>query len=103
MLVLLVPQLLCTMGEACRDFLRKRVSESVMPKIASYLVKQAETSMKAGPNYTQSLNFKLQLAYLQGLGPLCISMDLGMSHVILTCFTICRIFLFCYLCHPTID
>lgn len=78
MLVLFVSQLLYTMGEVCTDFLRKRVSKSVMPKIAAYLVKQAETSAKAGPNYTQSLNFKLQLAYLQGLGPLCVSVDLGM-------------------------
>ena len=54
----------------------------MMPKITAYLTKQAQTSVKAGLNYTQSLNYKLQLAYLQGLGPLCVSLDLGMSVVI---------------------
>ncbi|KAG5281651.1 hypothetical protein AALO_G00047280 [Alosa alosa] len=80
----IIPQafkLLCTMGEVCTDFLKKRASKTVIPKIAAYLTKQAQTSAKAGPNYTQSLNSKLQLAYLQGLGPLCVSLDLDESDV----------------------
>ncbi|XP_076131875.1 TELO2-interacting protein 1 homolog isoform X1 [Alosa pseudoharengus] len=80
----IIPQafkLLCTMGEVCTDFLKKRASKTVIPKIAAYLTKQAQTSAKAGPNYTQSLNYKLQLAYLQGLGPLCVSLDLDESDV----------------------
>ncbi|XP_062397012.1 TELO2-interacting protein 1 homolog isoform X2 [Sardina pilchardus] len=80
----IIPQafkLLCTMGEVCTDFLKKRASKTVIPKIAAYLSKQAQTTAKAGPNYTQSVNYKLQLAYLQGLGPLCVSLDLDESDV----------------------
>ncbi|XP_063063959.1 TELO2-interacting protein 1 homolog [Engraulis encrasicolus] len=82
----IVPQafkVLCSLGEVCTDFLRKRVSKSVIPTVAAFLTKQALTSMKTGPHYTQTLNFKRQLTYLQGLGSLCVSLDLAESDVFL--------------------
>lgn len=70
-------QVLCTLGETCGDFLRSRVSKEVLPKLSRSLSQQAPVSAKAGPVYTHSLAYKLQLAVLQGLGALCQSLDLG--------------------------
>lgn len=70
-------QVLCVLGESCGDFLRKRVSKEVLPRLTSSLSRQAETSARAGPMYTHTLAYKLQLAVLQGLGPLCVRLDLG--------------------------
>lgn len=70
-------QVLCTLGETCGDFLRRRVSKEVLPKMSSSLVRQAPISAKAGPVYTHTLAYKLQLAVLQGLGSLCQRLDLG--------------------------
>ncbi|KAL0157593.1 hypothetical protein M9458_045669, partial [Cirrhinus mrigala] len=67
---------LCVLGESCGDFLRKRVSKEVLPRLTSSLVKQAEVSARSGPVYTHMLAYKLQLAVLQGLGPLCVKLDL---------------------------
>lgn len=74
-----VPQafrVLCVLGESCGDFLRKRVSKEVLPRLTLSLSRQAETSARAGPMYTHTLAYKLQLAVLQGLGPLCVRLDL---------------------------
>ncbi|KAI1892305.1 hypothetical protein AGOR_G00131970 [Albula goreensis] len=68
-------KVLCTLGETCGDFLRKRVSKEVLPKVTKSLLKQAPVSAKAGPIYTHSLAYKLQLAVLQGLGSLCLWLD----------------------------
>lgn len=65
------------MGETCRDFLRKRVSKEVIPKLTAWLSKQAPVSARAGPVYSHTLAYKLQLAVLQGLGALCLHLDLG--------------------------
>ncbi|KAF7663644.1 hypothetical protein LDENG_00204990 [Lucifuga dentata] len=54
-------RVLCTLGEACGDFLRRRVSKEVLPKLSSSLARQAPISAKAGP----------------GLGSLCQRLDLG--------------------------
>ncbi|XP_031724708.1 TELO2-interacting protein 1 homolog isoform X1 [Anarrhichthys ocellatus] len=70
-------RVLCTLGETCGDFLRRRVSKEVLPKLSSSLVRQAPVSAKAGPVYTHTLAYKLQLAVLQGLGSLCQRLDLG--------------------------
>lgn len=70
-------QVLRTLGGKCGDFLRSRFSKDVLPKLASSLVTQAPVSAKAGPVYSHTLAFKLQLAVLQGLGPLCERLDLG--------------------------
>ncbi|KAG7471960.1 hypothetical protein MATL_G00103550 [Megalops atlanticus] len=70
-------RVLCTLGETCGDFLRRRVSKEVLPKLASSLLKQAPVSAKAGPIYTHTLAYKLQLAVLEGLGALCLRLDLA--------------------------
>lgn len=69
--------MLCTLGETCGDFLRRRVSKEVLPKLSSSLARQAPISAKAGPVYTHTLVYKLQLAVLQGLGSLSQRLDLG--------------------------
>lgn len=72
-------KVLCTLAEACGDFLRRRFSTDVLPKLASSLESQAPVSARAGPVYSHTLAFKLQLAVLQGLGALCETLDLGES------------------------
>lgn len=70
-------KVLQTLGNRCGDFLRSRFCKDVLPKLASSLITQAPISARAGPIYSHTLAFKLQLAVLQGLGPLCESLDLG--------------------------
>lgn len=70
-------KVLRTLGGTCGDFLRSRFCKDVLPKLAGSLVTQAPVSAKAGPVYSHTLAFKLQLAVLQGLGPLCERLDLG--------------------------
>ncbi|KAL4623629.1 TELO2-interacting protein 1-like [Arapaima gigas] len=72
-------KVLCTLGETCGDFLRRRVSQDVLPRLTDSLQKQAPVSAKAGPVYTHTLAFKLQLAVLEGLGTLCVRLDLADS------------------------
>uniref|UniRef100_K7F9Y3 TELO2 interacting protein 1 n=1 Tax=Pelodiscus sinensis TaxID=13735 RepID=K7F9Y3_PELSI len=75
-------KVLCTLAEACGDFLRRRFSTDVLPKLASSLESQAPVSARAGPVYSHTLAFKLQLAVLQGLGALCETLDLGESRAV---------------------
>ncbi|XP_018616226.2 TELO2-interacting protein 1 homolog [Scleropages formosus] len=77
--VLWAIKVLCTLGETCGDFLRKRVSQEVLPRLTGSLLKQAPLSAKAGPIYAHTLAFKLQLAVLEGLGTLCLRLDLADS------------------------
>ncbi|KAL1249369.1 hypothetical protein QQF64_020374, partial [Cirrhinus molitorella] len=58
-------KVLCVLGELCGDFLRKRVSKEVLPRLTSSLKKQEEISARSGPVYTHTLAYKLQLAVLQ--------------------------------------
>ncbi|XP_038579303.1 TELO2-interacting protein 1 homolog isoform X1 [Micropterus salmoides] len=78
-------RMLCTLGETCGDFLRRRVSKEVLPKLSSSLARQAPTSAKAGPVYTHTLVYKLQLAVLQGLGSLSQRLDLGEADLDTVC------------------
>ncbi|KAM7410883.1 hypothetical protein PAMA_021041 [Pampus argenteus] len=78
-------RVLCTLGETCGDFLRRRVSKEVLPKLSSSLARQAPISAKAGPVYTHTLAYKLQLAVLQGLGSLCQRLDLGEAELEAVC------------------
>ncbi|XP_067447589.1 TELO2-interacting protein 1 homolog [Thunnus thynnus] len=78
-------RVLCTLGETCGDFLRRRVSKEVLPKLSSSLARQAPISAKAGPVYTHTLAYKLQLAVLQGLGSLCQRLDLGEAELDAVC------------------
>ncbi|XP_074068009.1 TELO2-interacting protein 1 homolog [Macrotis lagotis] len=70
-------KVLCTLGNKCGDFLRNRFSKDILPKLTGSLVTQAPVSARAGPVYSHTLAFKLQLAVLQGLGLLCKKLDLG--------------------------
>ncbi|KAG3263249.1 TELO2-interacting protein 1 homolog [Ictidomys tridecemlineatus] len=70
-------KVLQTLGGKCGDFLRSRFCKDVLPKLTGSLVTQAPISARAGPVYSHTLAFKLQLAVLQGLGPLCQRLDLG--------------------------
>ncbi|NXD29663.1 TTI1 protein, partial [Spelaeornis formosus] len=72
-------KVLCTLAQTCGDFLRQRFSKDVLPKLTSSLHSQAPVSARAGPVYSHTLAFKLQLAVLQGLGFLCESLDMGES------------------------
>ncbi|XP_056279886.1 TELO2-interacting protein 1 homolog [Pseudoliparis swirei] len=78
-------RVLCTLGETCGDFLRRRVSKEVLPKLSASLVRQAPVSAKAGPVYTHTLAYKLQLAVLRGLGSLCQRLDLGEADLDAVC------------------
>ncbi|NXY49967.1 TTI1 protein, partial [Ceuthmochares aereus] len=72
-------KVLCTLAQTCGDFLRQRFSKDVLPKLTSSLLSQAPASARAGPVYSHTLAFKLQLAVLQGLGSLCEKLDMGES------------------------
>ncbi|XP_069508490.1 TELO2-interacting protein 1 homolog [Ambystoma mexicanum] len=72
-------KVLCVLGETCGDFLRRRFSKDVLPKLITSLAAQAPVSARAGPIYSHTLAFKLQLAVLQGLGSLCERLDMGES------------------------
>ncbi|XP_071767251.2 TELO2-interacting protein 1 homolog [Centroberyx gerrardi] len=78
-------RVLCTLGESCGDFLRSRVSKEVLPKLSSSLARQAPVSARAGPVYTHTLAYKLQLAVLQGLGSLCLRLDLAEADLDAVC------------------
>uniref|UniRef100_A0A3B5BAD0 TELO2 interacting protein 1 n=1 Tax=Stegastes partitus TaxID=144197 RepID=A0A3B5BAD0_9TELE len=78
-------RVLCTLGETCGDFMRRRVSKEVLPKLSASLAQQAPVSAKAGPVYTHTLAYKLQLAVLQGLGSLCQRLDLGEADLDAVC------------------
>ncbi|XP_061913778.1 TELO2-interacting protein 1 homolog isoform X2 [Entelurus aequoreus] len=70
-------RVLCTLAASCGDFLRSRVSKELVPKLSSWLTQQAGISAQATPVYCQSLAYKMQLLLLEGLGPLCQSLDLA--------------------------
>ncbi|XP_029469352.1 LOW QUALITY PROTEIN: TELO2-interacting protein 1 homolog [Rhinatrema bivittatum] len=79
LVVLQAFQVLRTLASSCGDFLRRRFSKDVLPKLICSLVAQAPVSARAGPIYSHTLAFKLQLAVLQGLGQLCEKLDMGES------------------------
>ncbi|NXY00207.1 TTI1 protein, partial [Centropus bengalensis] len=70
-------KVLCTLAQSCGDFLRQRFCKDVLPKLTSSLLSQAPASARAGPVYSHTLAFKLQLVVLQGLGSLCEKLDMG--------------------------
>nr|XP_035957465.1 TELO2-interacting protein 1 homolog isoform X4 [Halichoerus grypus] len=77
LVVLRAFKVLRTLAGKCGDFLRSRFCKDILPKLAGSLVTQAPVSARAGPVYSHTLACKLQLAVLQGLGPLCERLDLG--------------------------
>ncbi|XP_068606861.1 TELO2-interacting protein 1 homolog [Brachionichthys hirsutus] len=78
-------RVLCTLGEVCGDFLRRRVSKEILPKLSTSLTRQAPVSAKAGPVYTHTMAYKLQLAVLQGMGSLCQRLDLAEADLEVVC------------------
>ncbi|XP_078696287.1 TELO2-interacting protein 1 homolog [Branchiostoma floridae x Branchiostoma belcheri] len=72
---------LCMMGKVCGDFIRKRVLKEAWPKVTTFLTNQAKISQKAGPAYTHTVAYRLQTAILDGLGPLCLKLDIGETEV----------------------
>uniref|UniRef100_A0A6I8PGY4 TELO2 interacting protein 1 n=1 Tax=Ornithorhynchus anatinus TaxID=9258 RepID=A0A6I8PGY4_ORNAN len=79
-----------TLGRHCGDFLRNRFSKDVLPKLTDSLVARAPVSGRAGPVYPRTLAFKIQLALLLGLGPLCVKLDLDerdLNRVAASCLT----------------
>ncbi|XP_061486744.1 TELO2-interacting protein 1 homolog isoform X2 [Rhineura floridana] len=72
-------KVLCTLGAHSGEFLRRRFSKDVLPKLVCSLVTQAPVSARAGPIYSHTLAFKLQLVVLESLGSLCETLDLGES------------------------
>uniref|UniRef100_A0AAV2LWN5 TELO2-interacting protein 1 homolog n=1 Tax=Knipowitschia caucasica TaxID=637954 RepID=A0AAV2LWN5_KNICA len=87
-------RVLCVLGESCGDFLRRRVSKEVLPKLSGSLLRQAPVSARAGPVYAHTLAFKLQLAVLEGLGSLCRRLDLGEEDLDKVCEA-CLLYLSC--------
>lgn len=80
-----------TLGGKCGDFLRSRFCKDVLPRLTGSLVSQAPVSARAGPVYSHTLAFKLQLAVLQGLGPLCERLDLGRYQPVSPGHTLCTL------------
>uniref|UniRef100_F7DXG0 TELO2 interacting protein 1 n=1 Tax=Xenopus tropicalis TaxID=8364 RepID=F7DXG0_XENTR len=75
-------QVLVCLAVSCRDFLRQRVCKDALPAFLKSLRSQASISARAGPIYTHTLGFKLQLALLEGLGTLCVTLGLGDSDLL---------------------
>ena len=85
---------LCTMAEASGSFMQRRVIKDAIPPMTQFLDKQASVSLKAGPVYSQSQAFKLQLAMLRSLGCLC--RQLGISEANLSSVVwVCSQYLSC--------
>lgn len=76
LVVLRAFKVLCTLADTGGDFLRSRVSKDILPNVTRSLASQAKASVKAGPIYSHTLSYKLQLAVLQGLGKLCEKLEL---------------------------
>ena len=79
---------LSTMAEASGTFMQRRVVKDAIPSMIQFLDKQAAVSLKAGPVYSQSQTFKLQLAVLRSLGRLCKQLEVGdasLSPMVWTC------------------
>ena len=64
LVVLKATEVLSTMADVCRDFLRHRVSKEVWPLLMNKLEQLASTSRTAGASYQHTSNYKLQKAVL---------------------------------------
>lgn len=79
MVVIKAFETLYVMGDVCGDFIRQRVVKDVLPKMASYLEKQAGVSVKVGPSYRFTVASRLQCCMLQSAGEFCRTMGLRQS------------------------
>ena len=60
LVVLKAAEVLVTMADVCRDFLRRRVSKEVWPLLMNKLEQSASTSCTAGSSYQHTSSYKLQ-------------------------------------------
>ncbi|KAI0207094.1 hypothetical protein LSAT2_008270 [Lamellibrachia satsuma] len=67
------------MADVCGNFIRQRVVKDILPKVASYLNKQATVSVRVGPLYRFTVASRLQCCMLRGIGELCSKLDLHQS------------------------
>lgn len=65
------------MAEVSGDFMKRRVIKDALPPLCTFLSQQSPVSLKAGPVYTHSQAYKLQLIIIEGLGQL--SVQLGFA------------------------
>ena len=64
LVVLKAAEVLVTMADVCRDFLRRRVNKEVWPILLNKLEQLASTSRTAGSSYQHTSNYKLQKVLL---------------------------------------
>ncbi|XP_064596602.1 TELO2-interacting protein 1 homolog [Liolophura sinensis] len=64
-------QTLTSLASVCGEFIMKRTVKGIFPKLTHFLRKQAEISLKAGPAYKFTVEYKLQFSVLSDLGKLC--------------------------------
>ncbi|KAL3861032.1 hypothetical protein ACJMK2_007123 [Sinanodonta woodiana] len=69
-------QILLVMAEVSEDFIRQKTVKDVLPKLFSFLDKQAKISVHTGKAYQFTVNYKLQLATLSKLGRICSMLSL---------------------------
>ena len=60
LVILKATEVLVTMADVCRDFLRRRVSKEVWPLLMNKLEQMASTSCVAGTSYQHTSKYKLQ-------------------------------------------
>lgn len=70
-------EVLVTMADICRDFLRRRVSKEVWPLLMSKLEQLASTSRTAGTNYRHTSNYKLQKMVLENAAVLAAKLEMS--------------------------
>ena len=70
-------EVLHVLCQACRDFLRKRVSKEIWPTLTNRLKALASESSNVDKLYFQSQRFKLQRAILSHVGFFCHELDLS--------------------------
>nr|DBA27779.1 TPA: hypothetical protein GDO54_008238 [Pyxicephalus adspersus] len=75
-------EVLVSLTSSCKDFLRHRMCKDAFPAFLTYLRSQALVSCHAGAVYNHMLGYKLQKAILEGLGKLCLDLDLGDNNIL---------------------
>uniref|UniRef100_H2YGZ3 Uncharacterized protein n=1 Tax=Ciona savignyi TaxID=51511 RepID=H2YGZ3_CIOSA len=91
-------EVICCMSSNCGDFIRKRLGKEILPKLVSFLKQQQmKNKMQQGHSYNpvfHSALYKLQLSFLQHLGPLLVQSSLAGINIISVCSS-CYGFLSC--------
>ncbi|XP_055925887.1 TELO2-interacting protein 1 homolog [Argiope bruennichi] len=87
MVVLQAFRVLLVIADECRDFVRSRVLQDVVPKLISLLKKSYSSSLLKNnfKNYQWTNSFKLQLNVLSDIGCLFCKMDVSEKDIALLC------------------